>query len=333
MNELEDKQVKKAEKTSIQRLKEQYPSCLVGKAKLNKKSAGTDHFIVQEADGLRFLKEKDHQFDTILVMKWSELPELLYLDKLFIDARFYKDKNHDQIAFTIARVEDGDKICNEIMKHTTVEVKKRKAIQKVLGFRSGSIWKSAIAISVYALMLLFVVGLFVGNEEEAVAKPEEVQKKNTEVSTDKEVPKQQESKKEKVGAKTQKKKSIETFYKKLGNDYIFKTQKVEKNFSALNESNHTIMLRVKPVGGSLEQIHSQSKHLAASVLKEALDKDKKLDQLALFIDDDNGIFIVKYVFDKNSLDALNESRTSDGYILKDNIEKLASSVTLTEELR
>ncbi|WP_290779355.1 hypothetical protein [Exiguobacterium sp. UBA5002] len=330
---MEEKQEKKVEKTSIERLKEQYPGLNIASGRYRKKRIGVDWYIVQESDGLRFVEEKDGIFVLVEKVKWDALPEQMYLDELFLKSFYYSDEKERDVVLTIARAYDGDEIRKEIQKQKQIILKKRKAIQKVLGFRSGSIWKSAIAISVYALMLLFVVGLFVGNEEEAVAKPETIQKEKTEISNDKVVSEPQESKKEEAEVKTPKKQSITSFYKKIGNDYIFKTQKVEKNFSALNESNHTIMLRVKPIGGSLEQIHSQSKHLAASVVKEALDKDKKLDQLALFIDDENGIFIVKYVFDKNSLMALNDSRTSDGYILKDNIEKLASSVTLTEELR
>jgi len=333
MNKMEEKQEKKVEKTSIERLKEQYPGLNIASGRYRKKRIGVDWYIVQESDGLRFVEEKDGIFVLVEKVKWDALPEQMYLDELFLKSFYYSDEKERDVVLTIARAYDGDEIRKEIQKQKQIILKKRKAIQKVLGFRSGSIWKSAIAISVYALMLLFVVGLFVGNEEEAVAKPETIQKEKTEISNDKVVSEPQESKKEEAEVKTPKKQSITSFYKKIGNDYIFKTQKVEKNFSALNESNHTIMLRVKPIGGSLEQIHSQSKHLAASVVKEALDKDKKLDQLALFIDDENGIFIVKYVFDKNSLMALNDSRTSDGYILKDNIEKLASSVTLTEELR
>ncbi|AHA31285.1 hypothetical protein [Exiguobacterium sp. MH3] len=330
---MKDEQAKKVEKTSIERLKEQYPGLNIASGRYKKTRIGVDWYIVQESDGLRFVEEKDGTFVLVEKVKWDALPEQMYLDELFLKSFYYSDEKEKDIVLTIARAYDGDEIRKEIQKQKQIILKKRKAIQKVLGFRSGSIWKSAIAISVYALMLLFVVGLFVGNEEEAVAKPETIQKEKTEISNDKEVSKPQKPKKEEMEIKTPKKQSITSFYKKIGNDYIFKTQKVEKNFSALNESNHTIMLRVKPIGGSLEQIHSQSKHLAASVVKEALDKDKKLDQLALFIDDENGIFIVKYVFDKNSLMALNDSRTSDGYILKDNIEKLASSVTLTEELR
>lgn len=330
---MEEKQEKKVEKTSIERLKEQYPGLNIASGRYRKKRIGVDWYIVQESDGLRFVEEKDGIFVLVEKVKWDALPEQMYLDELFLKSFYYSDEKEKDVVLTIARAYDGDEIRKEIQKQKQIILKKRKAIQKVLGFRSGSIWKSAIAISVYALMLFFVVGLFVGNEEEAVAKPETIQKEKTEISNDKVVSEPRESKKEEAEVKTPKKQSITSFYKKIGNDYIFKTQKVEKNFSALNESNHTIMLRVKPIGGSLEQIHSQSKHLAASVVKEALDKDKKLDQLALFIDDENGIFIVKYVFDKNSLMALNDSRTSDGYILKDNIEKLASSVTLTEELR
>lgn len=333
MSKMEDEQAKKVEKTSIERLKEQYPGLNIASGRYKKTRIGVDWYIVQESDGLRFVEEKDGTFVLVEKVKWDALPEQMYLDELFLKSFYYSDEKEKDIVLTIARAYDGDEIRKEIQKQKQIILKKRKAIQKVLGFRSGSTWKSAIAISVYALMLLFVVGLFVGNEEEAVAKPETIQKEKAEISNDKEVSEPQKPKKEEAEVKTPKKQSITSFYKKIGNDYIFKTQKVEKNFSALNESNHTIMLRVKPIGGSLEQIHSQSKHLAASVVKEALDKDKKLDQLALFIDDENGIFIVKYVFDKNSLDALNESRTSDGYILKDNIEKLASSVTLTEELR
>lgn len=330
---MEDEQAKKVEKTSIERLKEQYPGLNIASGRYKKTRIGVDWYIVQESDGLRFVEEKDGIFVLVEKVKWDALPEQMYLDELFLKSFYYSDEKEKDIVLTIARAYDGDEIRKEIQKQKQIILKKRKAIQKVLGFRSGSIWKSAIAISVYALMLLFVVGLFVGNEEEAVAKPETIQKEKTEISNDKEVSKPQKPKMEETEVKTPKKQSITSFYKKIGNEYIFKTQKVEKNFSALNESNHTIMLRVKPIGGSLEQIHSQSKHLAASVIKEALDKDKKLDQLALFIDDENGIFIVKYVFDKNSLMALKDSRTSDGYILKDNIEKLASSVTLTEELR
>ncbi|MGX8177358.1 hypothetical protein ACWS7L_07670 [Exiguobacterium artemiae] len=231
---MEDKQVKKAEKTSIERLKEQYPSCLVGKAKLRKKSAGTDHFIVQEAEGLRFIKDNNKQFETVHVMKWSELPKQLYLDKLFIDARFYEDEKHEQIAFTIARVEDGDKICVEIMKHTNVEVKKRRAIQKVLGFRSGSIWKSAIAISVYALMLFFVIGLFVGNEEEAVAKPSSVkeeQLKDKDGKSEEETPKDEKETSAKSSSNEEKK---ETKSKLKAKESVFDTNDVYGEFDDPN---------------------------------------------------------------------------------------------------
>lgn len=77
--------------------------------------------------------------------------------------------------------------------------------------------------------------------------------------------------------------------------------------------------------GSAKQIRSQAQYLAAQILKESLKKDKKLDQLVLFVDYDKDLRIVKYVFDKTSLDLIKQSRTSDGDVLKDYVERYASS--------
>lgn len=159
------------QETSIQRLKKQYPGLNVASGRFGHKKIGVNRFVVQEADGLRFVEEKDNAFVLIQKVSWSEFPQRLYMDKLFMKAFYYSDEKEEHSVFTISRTDDGDAICAEVQKRKQVTVKKRKAIQRIVGFRSGSIWKSAIAVSVYAFMLFFVIGLFVGNDDEAVAKP------------------------------------------------------------------------------------------------------------------------------------------------------------------
>lgn len=329
----EKKSEKPVQESSIQRLKKQYPDGLnFSSGRFGHKKIGVNRFVVQEADGLRFVEEKDDAFVLVKKVSWHELPQRLYMDKLFLKAFYYSDEKETNSVFTLSRADDGDEICREIEQRKQVTLKKRKGIQKIVGFRSGSVWKSAIAISFYALMLFFVIGLFTGNDDEAVAKPTAAKEERA-VKTEKE--KEKESKqiaesKESKSTSTSlnqepKKDSVKQLYKKLGNDFIFKTTQVDKNGSALNESHHTINMRVSTTMGSAKQIRSQAQYLAAQILKESFKKDKKLDQLVLFVDYDKDIRIVKYVFDKNSLDLIKQARTSDGDVWKEHVEQYASS--------
>lgn len=170
--ENEKKSEKPKQEPSIQRLKKQYPDGLnFASGRFGHKKIGVNRFVVQEADGLRFVEEKDDAFVLVKKVSWHELPQRLYMDKLFLKAFYYSDEKETNSVLTLSRADDGDEICREIEQRKQVTLKKRKGIQKIVGFRSGSIWKSAIAISVYALMLFFVIGLFTGNDDEAVAKP------------------------------------------------------------------------------------------------------------------------------------------------------------------
>lgn len=317
------------QETSIQRLKKQYPGLNVASGRFGHKKIGVNRFVVQEADGLRFVEEKDNAFVLIQKVSWSELPQRLYMDKLFMKAFYYTDEKEEHSVFTISRTDDGDAICAEVQKRKQVTVKKRKAIQRIVGFRSGSIWKSAIAVSVYAFMLFFVIGFFVGNDDEAVAKPASETKSKIEVEKERRVPDSGQLSE----TKKSKQDGIKSLYKKLGNNYIFKTSKIEKNESAIDPSHHTINLRVTTDMGTPKQIHSQAQHLAASILKGSLDKDKKIDQLALFVDDNSGMMLVKYVYDQEALKDIKNAQTTDGFILKKDVERLASSVTLHPDIR
>ena len=203
------------QETSIQRLKKQYPGLNVASGRFGHKKIGVNRFVVQEADGLRFVEEKDNAFVLIQKVSWSELPQRLYMDKLFMKAFYYTDEKEEHSVFTISRTDDGDAICAEVQKRKQVTVKKRKVIQRIVGFRSGSIWKSAIAVSVYAFMLFFVIGFFVGNDDEAVAKPapaKEEQVKTKETKSNEETPKDEEE----ISAKTSSNKDKKETKSKLG---------------------------------------------------------------------------------------------------------------------
>lgn len=201
----EKKSEKPVQESSIQRLKKQYPDGLnFASGRFGHKKIGVNRFVVQEANGLRFVEDKGDAFVLVEKMKWEDLPEQLYADKLFLKAFYYSDEKEKNSVLTLSRADDGDKICREIEQRRQVTLKKRKVHQRIVGFRSGATWKSAIAIGVYALMLFFVIGLFTGNDDEAVAKPT-VAKKEQAVKTE-----EKESKQIAESKKSEQKTSTET---------------------------------------------------------------------------------------------------------------------------
>lgn len=351
----ESKKEHPKQKDLLTRVKEQLPGRDIAYVQFNKEKHSSSQVIADFGDHYKLYEVQGE--DRIVQYEskgWRTLPDQLILDKYFLRL-VYRTKSGSPV-FVLSRP-DGEKLMDKISKYATVEVIERKWYQKIVGFRSGSRFKSIVAIGLYAGVLFLgsaavsgVGGFFIGDDKVSVVSDPSVSEIGPEAKEEepkKQVPTPPASKPTASKEATERAEAIRDGktptpsvssattgpYGAMDPSHKFMLSDVSLNdHMGLGDGSKIALVTLDKTEGDATFFRKLAQLAVVDILEQTAETDE-ISELTLFFEHKGEGPFIKYTFEPDELRPLLEEIRSGKPVLFGAVESRATNVMMSDSLK